>query len=59
MPWAPVQGCGIVVELARRVAGRCRLLVVSGDPRVTALFQGMANVEVSARQAGWRLLHMI
>ena len=42
----PEKGCSIIHALARRLEGRARFLVVSGDPAVPELFAGMPHVKV-------------
>ncbi len=45
----PEKGCGVVHALARALEGRCRFLLVSGDPAVEACFQGLKHVKVRVR----------
>lgn len=46
----PEKGCSIVLALAQHLQA-CRFLVVTGDPKVAALFAPLPNVEVRGSSA--------
>lgn len=51
----PEKGCSIVLALAQHLQA-CRFLVVTGDPKVAALFAPLPNVEVREGSAYWVIL---